>query len=390
MQRLLLPPKLFYFWWFLALGATFPYMSLYYRDIGLDLAQIGLLAALPGFIQFIAAPIWGFIADALRIHRILLPLSIIGILLPTWLIGQFSSFGMIIALVCVQSLFMAPITPLADSATLTMLGERKERYGAQRLWGGVGWGISTLIFGWVMEQAGLWVIFPSYVVLGLITAGIACLLPGASMVKVDLRQATGELLQDRRWRVFLAGIFLIGCASSSINSFFTLYMEDLGAAGSLIGLAVAITSLTELPIMALAPLALRKLGTRPMLVIGGVTLVVRCTLYAFAPSPAWAIAGQLLHGLCFGFLWTAGVFEAQRMAPRGLEATAQSLFGTIFFGLSGVIANLTGGWLYREFGYSMLFLSGATATAVGASILLFDIYLNKRTHSSQQEFPSLE
>jgi PPP family 3-phenylpropionic acid transporter len=390
MQRLLLPPKLFYFWWFLSLGATFPYMSLYYRDIGLDLAQIGLLAALPGFIQFVASPIWALVADTLRIHRVLLPISIIGLLLPTWMIGQFSNFGIIIALVCAQSLFMAPITPLADSATLNMLGERKDRYGAQRLWGGVGWGISTLIFGWVMERSGLWIIFPSFVVLALITAGISCLLPGAKMVQVDMRQATRELLQDRRWWVFLGGIFLIGCASSSINSFFSLYMEDLGASGTLIGLAVSITSVTELPVMAMAPLALRKIGTRPLLVIGGTMLVVRCVLYAFAPSPAWAIAGQLLHGPCFGFLWTAGVFEAQRMAPRGLEATAQSLFGTVFFGLSGVIANLTGGWLYREFGYPTLFLSGATATAVGASILLFDIYLNKRRESSPQQVPSLD
>ena len=39
----LLAPKLFYFYWFVALGVYSPFVVLYYRRVGLDEAQIGLL-----------------------------------------------------------------------------------------------------------------------------------------------------------------------------------------------------------------------------------------------------------------------------------------------------------------------------------------------------------
>ena len=37
---------------------------------------------------------------------------------------------------------------------------------------------------------------------------------------------------------------------------------------------------------------------------------------------------QAFRGAGYGLFWTAGVIEAQRLAPRGMNATAQSLFGT--------------------------------------------------------------
>jgi hypothetical protein len=39
----------------------------------------------------------------------------------------------------------------------------------------------------------------------------------------------------------------------------------------------------------------------------------------------WALAAQVLHDPCFAALWTGGVDEAQQLAPKGLEVTAQSL-----------------------------------------------------------------
>src|SRR5829696_4726326 len=118
MHKRLIPPTLFYFCWFAALGFYIPYISVYYRAAGLDLAQIGLLVALPGLLQMIATPLWGLVADGLQIHRILLPLAVAGTLLPVLLIGRTGSFELLLALVALLALFTAPVTPLADSATL--------------------------------------------------------------------------------------------------------------------------------------------------------------------------------------------------------------------------------------------------------------------------------
>jgi PPP family 3-phenylpropionic acid transporter len=366
MPKRLLPPTLFYFCWFAALGFYIPYIGLYYRAAGLDLAQIGLLVALPGLLQIIATPLWGLIADGLQIHRVLLPLAVAGTLLPVLLTGRTGSFELLLALVALLALFTAPVTPLADSATLALLGDQRARYGALRVWGAVGWGLSTLAAGMLVQRGGLAIVFPSYALIGALAVLVATLLPRASLPRVDLRSAALTMLRDLRWARFLACIFLIGCCNAIINGFLSLYLQDLGAGGEQIGLAIAIASISELPVLVLAPLVLRRWGARPLLICAGLLYALRAGIYVIAPSLGWALAAQILHGPCFAALWTGGVDEAQRLAPQGMEVTAQSLFGTLFFGVATAIASTLAGWIYRDFGSSALFGIGSLVALSGA------------------------
>jgi PPP family 3-phenylpropionic acid transporter len=368
MQRLIIS-KLFYFSWFAAFGMFMPYIGLYYRQVGLDLAQIGLLVALPGLLQILATPVWGMLADALRIHRVLLPLAVAGTLVPVLLIGRTASFELLLVLVAVLAIFTAPVTALADSATLGMLGADRSRYGGQRVWGAVGWGLSTLSAGALVERLGLPIMFPSYLLIGALAAGVAMFLPRASVPRVDLRAAAGTLIRDPRWARFLGCIFLIGCCNSAINGFLALYLQDLGASGERIGLAIAVASVSELPVMALAPAVLRRWGAPPLLICAGLLYAVRTAAYAVAPNLGWALAAQILHGPCFAALWTGGVDQAHRLAPTGLEVTAQSLFGTLFFGVATAIASSVGGQIYRDLGYGALFGASSVAALLGALIL---------------------
>ncbi|HEU4327166.1 MAG TPA: major facilitator superfamily domain-containing protein 6 [Roseiflexaceae bacterium] len=358
--------KIFYFCWFGALGAYLPFIGLYYRERGLGLEQIGVLVALPGLLQLVSAPLWGLLADALRVGRLLLPLAIGGTLLPVLLIGTQADFGVLVLLVALQSLMSAPVIPLADSATIRLLGSNRERYGAQRLWGSVGWGISTVLFGRLTGEAGLTAIFAGYALLAGLAAAAAVALPKADLPQVDLRHAASTLLRDRRWRLFLGCMLLVGYGSATISSFLSLYLQDLGASGEQIGLAFTLAGLSELPVMALSAQLLRRWGPRPLLVCAGICFALRMLIYIAAPAPEWALAAQLMHGLCFGLLWIAGVVEAHRLAPPGLEATAQSLFGVAVSGVAAALASAAGGQIYAVYGTAALFSCGIAAALSGA------------------------
>lgn len=363
---LLIAPKAFYFFWYVAIGTFGPFAVLYYRSVGLDLGQIGLILSLGGILQMIG-PIWGLLADALRIRRILLPLAIAGTLVPAAFLGQVSDFWPILALVLVMGLFTVPITPLADSATLAALGNARERYGAQRVWGAVGWGLSTIVFGVLVQNMGLGIIFWAYPIAGGMAALAALAMPRAELVTVNIAQAARTLLRDPRWARFLFNAMLIGCSGALVHGFFSLYMEDLGAGGEQIGLAYTIASISELPVMGLSAYVLRRWGARNLMVAAGIAYAVRMGLYIIAPSPEWALGIQLLHGLCFAALWTAGVVEAQRLAPPGLEATAQALFGTAVWGVAVALANAIGGMIYRDYGYGALFAAAAVVALIGSA-----------------------
>jgi PPP family 3-phenylpropionic acid transporter len=373
----LLAPKLFYFSWFAAVAALVPFIGLYYRAIDLSLTQIGLLASLPGLILLVSAPIWGLLADAFRLHRVLLPLAVAGTLVPVLLIGRLTNYAALLVLVAVQSLFTAPVVALADSATLTLLGADRERYGAQRFWGAVGWGLSTIVFGWLIERFGERVIFAGYAGLSLLTVAAALALPRSELPQVDLRKAVGALARDTRLAGLLGCALLIGCCSAVITNFLTLYLQDLGASGEQIGLAYTLASLSELPVMALSPLVLRRWGARRLLASAGLLYALRMAIYIALPTPGWALAAQLLHGLCFASLWTAGVVEVQRLAPAGLGATAQGLFGMAVFGVASALASAVGGGIYQALGAANLFGFGGVAALLGALGLVAGRYLSK-------------
>ena len=55
-DKTLLLYKGFYFLFFAGFGASFPYMALYFKQIGLSASSVGMLAGIRPIIQFISGP----------------------------------------------------------------------------------------------------------------------------------------------------------------------------------------------------------------------------------------------------------------------------------------------------------------------------------------------
>ncbi|XP_077996786.1 major facilitator superfamily domain-containing protein 6-like [Glandiceps talaboti] len=72
----LLPVKLFYLFFFGGIGAVFPYLTVYYKQLGLNPTQIGILGGIRPFVGFIGGIVWGAIADKYRARRLVLLMSL--------------------------------------------------------------------------------------------------------------------------------------------------------------------------------------------------------------------------------------------------------------------------------------------------------------------------
>lgn len=59
----LLTVKTFYFFFYSAFGSLFPLMGVYFKQMGMNAGQCGLLIGLRPFIEFFSAPFWGSWAD---------------------------------------------------------------------------------------------------------------------------------------------------------------------------------------------------------------------------------------------------------------------------------------------------------------------------------------
>jgi MFS transporter, PPP family, 3-phenylpropionic acid transporter len=364
--------RAFYFCYFAAGASLLPFLVLYYKQLGLPGPQIGLLAAIPPLTFLIAAPIWGGLADATQQHRRLLNLALLGTLsLALTLRFRFStSFLALAVLVMLFAFCLAPIIPLVDSSALAFLDERKNQYGKLRLWGAIGWGLSAPLVGRLVEQHGLNWSFYSYSLFLLAGLILSAGLPIAqASIGRGFWRGLRLLAGNRHWLFFLALIFAAGAGSSLINNYLFLYMADLGASKTLMGLALSVATLSELFIFATSDRLLDHWGVRGLLSLALAALLLRLVAYALLSNPWLVLPVQLLHGFSFSALWVAGVAHADRTAPSGMGATAQAIFSGVSMGLAAAIGAFLGGLLYERLGLAALFGWGAAGLLLTLALL---------------------
>ena len=235
----------------------------------------------------------------------------------------------------------------------------------------MGWGLSAPLAGWLAGSLGQTWPFVLYLAL----MGAAMLAAARLPMHQEPRSQSywsgvRVLLSDRRWFLFLAVILLCGVGGAVITNFLFLYLSELGASQAMMGLALSVATLGEIPVLFYSGWLLRKWGSRGLLVIGMAAYVVRAMGLSLATEPWQVLVLQALHGLTFSAVWVAGVSFAGEMAPVGLGATAQGLMSSMVFGFSGITGALVGGLIFQQFGGVTLFRGSALMVLAGLGLFL--------------------
>ena len=373
---LLLAPKVFYFCYYAAMAAFSPYLALYYRQLGIGETQIGLLAGIPPLVGLIAAPLWGGFADATQKHHRLLQIAISGLWGVVLIFLLIRNPLWLLPLVILYACFSAPIMPLVDNSVLLLLGDRREAYGRQRLWGAVGWGVAGTLLGLLLDRVGLhWAFYGALLFLGGCWLAARQLAVQPVQIGQPFWRGMRFFVSSWPWLVFLITLFINGLASGVSNSFLFLYLDQLGASRTLMGFSLLIATLSELPIFFFGERLLQRLGARGLLLVALVATVLRMIAYALMPSAVYVLPINLLHGFPFSAMWIAAVSYANRAAPPGMGATAQGLLSGISMGLAGSIGALLGGYLYETIGPAATFGCAGGAVLVG---LIFFALMGRR------------
>jgi len=360
----------FYFLYYAAIASLGPFVVLFYQQLGFTGTQIGLLTGMSPLIMLVGAPFWTGVADATRRHRLTLSLTIAVVVVLVPILPNFKAFGSVTVLVALFSFFAAPITSFADSATMSMLAGEKEMYGRVRLGGTFGWGLIAPVAGMLIQAYGLRLAFWGYATL-MFLALIASqrFVFGQLAEGTSLQGGVRTLLTDRRWVLFLALAFVGGMGFASINNFLLPYMEELKASRTTMGIALAIATLFELPVLFFADRLLKRFKARGLLVLAMIVTGVRLLLYAALNSPAGVLVVQILNGLTFPAAWVAGVSYADENAPAGMSATAQGLFGAMVSGIGAAAGGFIGGPLLESVGGQGMYLVFGMMVLVSIAII---------------------
>lgn len=345
-----------YFFYYCATASLLPFLVIYYESLGLSGYQIGFLAGIMPLIALFSGPFWGGLADATQEHKRLLLLAMSTSIVLAFFLSNTSAFLLLIPLVVLLAFFIAPIMPIVDNSVMDCLADRKDQYGKLRLWGAIGWGVAAPVVGWLIEQSDLSWAFYGYMILmsvGLLVAWKLSVRQAGigSNFRVGLR----SLLSNPSWSLFLSTVFVFGIGTSVIHSFLFLFLNDLEASKTLMGLSLMFATISELPILYFSDRLLNRFGATRMMIFSMSFLVLRLFAYSFIRIPIMVLIIQLLHGPTYSMMWVSGVSYADKNAPRGMGATAQGLFSGVLFGLSAAIGAFIGGFLYENIGPVAMF-----------------------------------
>lgn len=187
-------------------------------------------------------------------------------------------------------------------------------------------------------------------------------------VQIHFWTKLSSLLSSPEALLFFATVVVMGFAVGTIESFLFLYLDDLGGSETLMGLTLSVTCIAETFVFYFAGTIMRKLGLVGCFHLCFLAFLIRLGSYATLVhwgSP-WAVLPiELLHGITFGLTWSAGTAMSAAIAPPGLEATTQSAFQGLMFGLGYGSGALVAGSVYKVQGPQMVFAVAFGVVATG-------------------------
>lgn len=385
-------------------GCYLPVASIYVKDaLGFSSAQIGAFGSALAVGPLFAPFILGQLVDRLfATERVLAVCHAGGGVLMLLLAAQ-SAFWPVVVLGTLYSIVYVPSLMLTNSLAFHHLKNRDREFPLIRLWGTIGFIVPAWFveFYWLRGLTGdplnqaRGIVFVLAGLGGLVMAAFSLLLPHTPPRRdPQARFAPSQtiaLLVRRHLLVLVLVTLVISMAHKFFfvwnGPFLTTVLRSSGIEGAWEQTISSLGQVSEVAVMVLLALSLARLGFKWTMVLGSLAYVARCLVFAAATSSGvpplaaltLAVAGQTLHGFCFGFFLAAAFMYVDRATPADLRGSAQNLFGTTIVGLGMVIGGLVAGYVGQSFTTGLgadavrnwpgIWLSGAALALVGSLLL---------------------
>ena len=362
---------LYYFAYFAYVGAYSPYITLYFKELGMTAAQIGLLYSIPQVMRILGPSAWGYLADVSgRPHTILRVATLCSFLACCGLyLG--STFAWLFAVLVVVHFFTSAQMPLVEAITLDHVRERPGDYGRIRVWGSVGFIAAVLGLGYTLDVLPVSsVIHVTVALIGLV-AVVSWLIPApAQHVHEGAPVSLRAQLKTRPVQLFLAAGLLNAFAHAALYTFFSIYLAQLGYSKSVIGWMWSIGVLIEIAVFQCMPQLMRRFSLETLFFSTFVVCALRFTLIAWAAHWWWALVlAQLLHAFTFAIYHASAVGLTRRHFGAANQARGQAIYISVSFGLGGFAGAMVSGMLWDVIGPSWTYTLSAVAGLFGALLL---------------------
>ncbi len=332
--------------------------------------EIGSLMSVGALVSIIANPFWGIWSDRYQNMRRIVLVMLTGTLVLSQLVFQAHTYEMIYVSILFFYFFQGPLFAQSNTMILSYIDGTNHKFGSFRLWGSLGWALTAILAGPVIEWAGVSIL--SYLFAALLCAAMLSLV---ALPRLDHSIGVAPLPFKGFQKIFYNPFFLcfiffgilVSIPNTMNNTFVSLYITELGGSKTMIGLAVFLSSILEVGVLLLCNRFLKRKVSVLLgwLALVSVLFVLRWWLMAGATTPLQVAFIQILHCITFGGFFYVGTQLTMLLVPRPYRSSGQALYTLTWSGISGILGGVLGGWLYQTLGAQSMYQSGVFLSFIG-------------------------
>jgi len=364
----------FYFFYFATLGILAPYWGLYLLSSGYNSQEIGELLAILVGTKLIAPYIWGWIADhtgqRIRVVQLGSFLAAVAFLM----VYQVSGYWEMAGVMMLYSFFWNAIIPQFDAITMNHLGSEHHRYSVIRSWGSIGFIVTVMLLGTLIDQYGTRIILPILtVVFSMIWLSAMVIPPDKGHYVSDTNGVDKVLHIMARPEVMALFVvcFLMQFSHGAYYAFFSIYLEQHDYSKTVIGQYWALGVLAEVVLFLAVARLIGRFGARRLMIASLVIAAIRWVLTAwFVESPIVLVFSQTMHAATFGLYHAVAIYFIHHYFTGKLQGRGQALYSSVSFGAGGALGSLMSGYSWETLGSMTTYMISSASVVIAAIVAI--------------------
>ncbi|MEO9275270.1 MFS transporter [Marinomonas sp. 5E14-1] len=367
------PLFFFYFFFCAMIGVMMPYISVYYKSIGLTASEIGRLMSTFTLSGIIIPHFWGWLTTKIGLPRRILQLAVIGCfiaLLPFNWTNQFETFWL---LTCVMALFYSALLPMTDALVVRSIRYLNVPYTRIRVGGSIGYVVAVVGAGFLIEHFGAWIVIPSMCAFLSLTVITTLFVKEQEYEKHKTKHTTSfiSLLKEPESLLFFGLAFLAFMSHAPFNVFFAVHLSNANYSGDQIGLLMALGVIVEILLFLFFGNLIKHYHVVHLVALCFVVGIIRWFLVGWFVSSIWVLAfTQLLHCITFALFHMVSIEQVRRLFPERYAGQGQAMYSAFAIGLGGGLGMVLTGYLWEWAGGEWAFTASSCTSALALIILL--------------------
>lgn len=378
--------KLNYFFMYGSLGLAMPFFPIFLNNYGCDSKQIAFLQSLqPILLCFCPALIGHLISIGIFGRNTVLTYCAWGSFLS--ITPLFAGYSITLLTICLflHAPFRVLMGPMVDAACLDFLKRSGEEYGRLRLYGSIGFIVTSLLGGTLFSWGPIIPFLTAYFVLQLGQVFVTRSLVvnhDTSCVIIEKQSNTKDEISAIFWTpviLFLIFSILHQISQGTYYIFYSLHLnQNLEISMDWIGLFWIVGVVSEILVMFYYQKIWGNIREEWIFILSALLNALRWWAVAHCSSILLMALLQTLHAFSFGTFQVASMRLLDRTFPRASKNFGVGLYVSLSYGLGGVLGMNGAGWLRQFYEIDELFAQSALIGAISVVPALIMLLKNSQ------------